>query len=216
MWRVNPPGCKLVYLWGCPTATACTVAPVIVAAEYPKSTLKSTATCSSCSDTALYEACVAGHRNLDVYMWHDQGEWVTCRQFSILSFQYKSLKNLKCYILIQIPSQSNIWFRRYEQFFNFKNNVKHKNLSPLLACNSKSIFSTSDSSRLIMSHICYHHLVMYSRKCASQKRVDYFQYYLFWCLWLVMMHSDVIARHLPMLVFHNNFARCEYLCTPYT
>ena len=35
----------------------------------------------------------------------------------------------------------------------FKNNVKHKNLSPLVACNSKSIFPTSDSFPLIMSHI---------------------------------------------------------------
>ena len=68
-------------------------------------------------------------------------------------FQYKSLVHLKCYILIQIPSQSDIWFRRYEQFLNFKNSVKHKNLSPLLACNSKSVFPTSDSFPLIMSQI---------------------------------------------------------------
>ena len=87
------------------------------------------------------------------HMWHDQGEWVTCRQFSILLFQYKSLVHLKCYILIQTPSQLNIWLQRYEQFFKVKNNVKHKNLSPLLACNSKSIFPTSDSFPLIMSHI---------------------------------------------------------------
>ena len=86
-------------------------------------------------------------------MWYDQGEWITCRQFSILIFQYKSLVHLKCYILIQIPSQSDMWFLRYEQFFNFRNNVKHKNSSPLLACNSKSIFPTSDSFPLIMSHM---------------------------------------------------------------
>ena len=87
-------------------------------------------------------------------MRHDQGEWVTSQQFSILIFQYKSHVHLKCHIFIQIPSQSNIWFQRYEQFFNFKNNVRHKNLSPLLACNSKSIFQTSDSFPLIMSQIC--------------------------------------------------------------
>ena len=46
-----------------------------------------------------------------------------------------------------------MWLQRYEQFFKFKNNVKHKNLSPLLACNSKSIFPTSDSFPLIMSQI---------------------------------------------------------------
>ena len=65
----------------------------------------------------------------------------------------KSLVHLKCNIMIQIPSQSDIWFQRYEQFFNFKNNVKHKNLTPLSACNSKSIFQTFDSFPLIMSHI---------------------------------------------------------------
>ena len=68
-------------------------------------------------------------------------------------FKYKPLVNLKCYILIQIPSQLDIWLQRYERFFKFKNNVKHKNLSPLLACNSKSIFPTSDSFPLIMSHM---------------------------------------------------------------
>ena len=67
-------------------------------------------------------------------MWHDQGEWVTCRQYSILIFQFKSLIHLKCYMLIQTPSQSDIWLQRYEQFLKFKNNVKHKNLSSLLAC----------------------------------------------------------------------------------
>ena len=41
---------------------------------------------------------------------------------------------------------------RYEQFFEVQNN---KNLSPLLACNSKSIFLTSDSYPLIMSQFCY-------------------------------------------------------------
>ena len=87
-------------------------------------------------------------------MWHDQGEWVTCRQYSILIFQYKSLVHLKCYILIQSPSQADIWLQRYKQFFKLKNNVKHNNVLPLLACNSKSIFPTSDSFPMIMSHIC--------------------------------------------------------------
>ena len=77
---------------------------------------------------------------------------------SILIFQYRSLVHLKYYILIQTPSQSDIWLQSYEQFFEFKSNVKHKNLSPLLACNSKSIFPTSDSFPLIMSHICKHTL----------------------------------------------------------
>ena len=93
---------------------------------------------------------------LNYNMWHDQEEWVTCQQYSILIFQYISLVHLKCYILIQFPSQSDIWLQRYEHFFEFKNNVKHTNLSLLLACNLKSIFPTSDSFPLIMSHIFKH------------------------------------------------------------
>ena len=68
-------------------------------------------------------------------------------------FNINHLVHLKCYILIKTPSQSDILLQRYEYFFEFKNNVKHKNLSPLLACNSKSIFLTSDSFPLIMSHM---------------------------------------------------------------
>ena len=65
------------------------------------------------------------------HMWHDQGQWVTCQQYSILIFQYKSPVLLKCYILIQNPFHSDIWLQEYELSLKFKNNVKHKNLSPL-------------------------------------------------------------------------------------
>ena len=77
----------------------------------------------------------------------------TCWQYSFLIFQYKLLVYLKCYILIQTPLQLNICLWRYKQFLKFKNNVKHKNLSLIQDCNSKSIFRTSDSFSLIMSHI---------------------------------------------------------------
>ena len=59
----------------------------------------------------------------------------------------------------------------------FKNNVKNKNLSPLLACNSKSIFSTSNSLPFIMSYILfwiYHcrfwimDLIIYKRESQSE------------------------------------------------
>ena len=79
-------------------------------------------------------------------MWHDQGKWVTCRGFSILSFQYNLLAHIKSYMLIHTPLQSGIWFKRYEQFFEFRNNVKHRNISSFLVCNSESILATSDSS----------------------------------------------------------------------
>ena len=65
------------------------------------------------------------YRQLYNHMWHDQGKWVTCRQCSILSFQYNLLIHLKSYMLIQTPLQSEIWFQRNEQIFEFLNNVKH-------------------------------------------------------------------------------------------
>ena len=47
-----------------------------------------------------------------------------------------------------------MWLHRFEEFFVAQKNVKHKNLSPTLACNSKSIFPTqSDSFPLIMPRI---------------------------------------------------------------
>ena len=91
-------------------------------------------------------------------MWHDQGKWVTCRQYSILSSQYNLLANIKSYIWIHTPLQSDIWFKRYEQFFEFQNNVKHRNMSSVQAYNSKSILATSDSFSLIMSHMFVHFL----------------------------------------------------------
>ena len=45
--------------------------------------------------------------------------------------------------------------QRYDQFFEVENNIKQKHLSPILASNSKSIFSTSDSFLLIMSQLSY-------------------------------------------------------------
>ena len=46
--------------------------------------------------------------------------------------QYKFLLRLKCYILIQIPSQSDIYLlcEDMNNSLKFKNNAKHKNLSP--------------------------------------------------------------------------------------
>ena len=48
------------------------------------------------------------------------GEWVTCRQYSILISQYESLVHLKCYILIQDPSQLVIWLQRYKHSSKIK------------------------------------------------------------------------------------------------
>ena len=48
---------------------------------------------------------------------------------------------------------SGSWFKRYEQFFEFQNIVKDRNMSSVLAYNSKSTLATSNSFPLIMSHI---------------------------------------------------------------
>ena len=64
-------------------------------------------------------------------------------------FQYNLLAHIKSYILIHTPLQSDIWFKRYEQFFVFQNDVKHRIMSSVLAYNSKLILATSDSW-----HIC--------------------------------------------------------------
>ena len=70
-----------------------------------------------------------------------------------LIFQYKSLVHEKCYILIQTPSQSDVWLLRCEHSLKFKNNVRHKNLLPLQACNSIKInIPNIRLIPLIMSH----------------------------------------------------------------
>ena len=92
-------------------------------------------------------------------MWHDQGKWVTCRQYSILSFQYNLLAHIKSYILIHTLLQSDIWFNRYEQFFKFQNIVKHRNMSSVLAYNSKSI--CSDIRLIPLDHVTYDSLAQW-------------------------------------------------------
>ena len=81
-------------------------------------------------------------------------------EFSI----YNLLVHLKSYILIQTPLLSEIWFQRYEQIYEFLNNVKHKNLSTLLAYNSKSILATSDSFPLVILHFILNHSLSYLNK----------------------------------------------------
>ena len=98
-------------------------------------------------ERALLSECI------ESYMWHDQGKWVTCRQFSIFTFQYKSLVHLKCYILIQTASQLDIWLQRYDRFFAVLKQYNMYISIYLLACNFKSIFPPSDSFPLIMSQV---------------------------------------------------------------
>ena len=146
-----------------------------------------------------------------LHMWHDQGKWVTCRQYSILSFQYNLLAHIKSYILIHTPLQSDIWSKRYEQFFEFQNNVKQRNMSSVLAYNSKSILATSDSFPLIMSHIllccCFLLLLFFvpvvskihwfiflnSKECIHSRLTDcpHRLPYLFNCVILFLLQESV-------------------------
>ena len=73
------------------------------------------------------------------------GEWVACWQYSIFIFQFKLFVHLKGYILIQTHLNRTSGCRYVNNSYKFLNNEKHKNLSPLSAYNSKSIFPTSDS-----------------------------------------------------------------------
>ena len=105
------------------------------------------------------------------YMWHDHGEWVTCRQFSIFTFQCKSLVHLKCYTFWSKPHlHRTSGCRDMTDSLTFKHNIIHKHLSFILACNSKSIFLTSDSFPLIMSHINLHsNITHHAKECWPQR-----------------------------------------------
>ena len=71
------------------------------------------------------------------------------------NIQYNLLAHIKSYILIHTPWQSDIWFKRYEQFFEFQNSVKHGNMSSVLVYHSKSILATFDSFPLFMSQLSW-------------------------------------------------------------
>ena len=68
-------------------------------------------------------------------------------------FLPRFLITLKCFILMQTPLQLDIWLQSYEEFVNAKNNIKQRNLNTVFANTSKTIWPTSDSFLLIMSHI---------------------------------------------------------------
>ena len=153
-------------------------------------------------------------------MWHDQVKWFTCRKYSILSFQYDLLVHFKSYILIQTTLQYNIRFKRYDQFFEFLNNVKHRSLSPLLAYNSKSILATSDSFPLIMSHILtdlqtqlavdvlsYYHNISRCNKVwgtiyfMAQRYCFLFWKIMFWLFFFKNFHKAIYSLRLGCNIF---------------
>ena len=54
---------------------------------------------------------------------------------------------------MQTLSELEVWLQSYEQFISTKSNIKQKNLNSFFANISETIFATSDSFPLIMSHI---------------------------------------------------------------
>ena len=90
-------------------------------------------------------------------------------QFWFFNINHLTIKNATCWSKPHLNWTSG--YRDMDNSVKFKNNVKHRNLSPLLACNSKSIFPTSDSFPLIMSHIRRRIHLTISSKWVTSMRV---------------------------------------------
>ena len=83
--------------------------------------------------------------------WKDKIRYVTrSREMSHLSkmsiFSHYFLITSKCFILMQIPLQLDIWLQSYEGFVNAKNNIKQRNLNTVFANISKTASPTSAHS----------------------------------------------------------------------
>ena len=87
-------------------------------------------------------------------------------QFRVFNIIYMLMSNPTFW---SIPYY-NLVLKRHEQFFEFQNNVKHRNMSSDLAYNSKSILATSDSVPLIMSHMAEHFYILCLQSvCTTSK-----------------------------------------------
>ena len=69
------------------------------------------------------------------------------------------VENFNSYFLTPLSHNFNMlhcdpWLQSYEDFVNAKNNKKQRNLNNVFANISKTIWPTSDSFLLIMSHFC--------------------------------------------------------------
>ena len=81
---------------------------------------------------------------------------------SISIFLYHCLPTSKCLILMQTPLQLDIRLQSYEESDNSKNNMKQRNLNPVLANISKTTSPTSDSFLVIMSHMVFKRCLSFS------------------------------------------------------
>ena len=71
-------------------------------------------------NTSKYLQSLVSHSSQKLYVTQSGGMSHLSAIFNF-DVSYKSLVHFKCCILIQTPSQSDIWLQRYEQFFNSLN-----------------------------------------------------------------------------------------------
>ena len=117
------------------------------------------------------------------YLWHDQVKGITCRQYSILISQHKSFKML--------PSEPNsisighlvaeIW----KNSLKFKNNVKLKNLSPLL------VLTQNQYSRRPTHSPWSHHIFICMQKCKLHSIVRPVTCMFEWCYMRSFVLSEI-------------------------
>ena len=88
-----------------------------------------------------------------LYIWHDQGKWVTCRKFQF-QFSYTTFSKLQNTSFWCKPHYNWISGYRvsYEGFDTAKSNITQRNLNTVFANISRTTSPTSDSFLLIMSH----------------------------------------------------------------
>ena len=85
-------------------------------------------------------------------MWHDQGEWVTCRK-KLFLFSYPTFSNLQNASFWCKPHYNWIFGYGVMKDLTMLKTIKQRNLNTVFANISKTTSLTSDWFLLIMSHI---------------------------------------------------------------
>ena len=124
-------------------------------------------------------------------MWHDQGEWVTCRQYSILTFWYKSLVHLNATFWFNLHVNRTSGYRDMNNSVKFKNNVKHKNLSLK--------FNIPDIRLIPLDHVT--NVMQYNKRgnFAGEVRLEF-------CIWYIRVFFSALKGHIIYQESkHSNF-----------
>ena len=110
--------------------------------------------CSMDDDLMPFSFCLPG-----IYLWHDQGKWVTCRKISkIPSLLLYFLITSKYFMLMQTPSQLDTWLQSYEEFVHAKNNINKRIWTLFLPISQQQYLR---HPTLIMSHFSYYTALIY-------------------------------------------------------